>query len=152
MLDTSLNAGTYYIAIDGNGNLNSTNDYGSLGSYSIDGYYSGTTTTTTTTTSGSTKPRTGTKKSANTSIMAGSEQVSGVDSKFMVIKQAQLPVLVNAKIPYHYQVLDNTGRILMVGKADAGSRTFDVRNQPAGLYIIRLNGEGEQRTEQFLNH
>jgi len=152
MLDTSLNAGTYYIAIDGNGNLNSTNDYGSLGSYSIDGYYSGTTTTTTTTTSGSTKPRTGTKRSANTSIMAGSEQVSGVDSKFMVIKQAQLPVLVNAKIPYHYQVLDNTGRILMVGKSDAGSRIFDVRNQPAGLYIIRINGEGEQRTEQFLNH
>lgn len=154
MLDTSLNAGTYYIAIDGSGNLNSTNDYGSLGSYSIDGYYSGTTTTptTTTTTSGSTKTRSGTRKSANTSIMAGAEQNSGAESKFLVIKQAQSPLMVNAKIPYQYQVLDNFGRILMAGKAAAGSKTFDVRNQPAGLYIIRLMGDGEQHAEQFLNH
>jgi hypothetical protein len=153
LIDTSLNAGTYYIAIDGSGNINSTNDYGSLGAYTVDGYYSGTTTTTTTTTttSGSTKTRTGIKKSANTSILADAELNAEANRNFKVIKQVQSPVLVNAKIPYQYQVLDNFGRILMVGKAEAGSRTFDVRNHPAGIYVIRLIGEGEQHSEQFLN-
>lgn len=153
IMDTTLNAGTYYVAVDGSGNLNSTNDYGSLGSYSIDGYYSGTTTTTSsTTTSGSTKTRTGTKRSANTSIVSGSEENTGENNNFTVIKQAQSPVLVKAKVPYNYQVLDNMGRILMVGKAEAGSRTYDLRNQAAGLYIIRLLGDKEQHVEQFLNH
>jgi len=153
-MDTTLNAGTYFIAIDGSGNINSKNDYGSLGSYSIDGYYSGTTTTTTTTTttSGSTKPRTGTKKSANLSMTADTESNPNANHNFLLIKQVQSPILVKAKIPYHYQVMDNSGRILMVGKAEAGTKPFDIRNQPAGIYIINLIGEGDRLTEQFFNH
>lgn len=38
-IDTSLNAGTYYISLQGTGNVNTTN-YGSLGSYSISGTFS----------------------------------------------------------------------------------------------------------------
>ena len=49
-IDTTLASGTYYVIVDGTGNVNSSNDYGSLGSYSITGTYAGTTTTTTTTT------------------------------------------------------------------------------------------------------
>ncbi len=37
-VDTTLNAGTYYIVLTGSGNDN-TNDYGSLGSYSITGFF-----------------------------------------------------------------------------------------------------------------
>ena len=40
-IDTTLSSGTYYIIVDGTGNLNSENDYGSLGSYTIKGSYSG---------------------------------------------------------------------------------------------------------------
>ncbi len=40
-IDTILNSGTYYLIVDGTGNLNSNNDYGSLGSYSFEGLYKG---------------------------------------------------------------------------------------------------------------
>ncbi len=49
-IDTTLNAGTYYVIVDGTGNVNSKNDYGSLGSYTLTGTYTGTAVTTTTTT------------------------------------------------------------------------------------------------------
>jgi hypothetical protein len=38
-----LNSGTYYVIVDGTGNLNTENDYGSLGSYTMKGNYSGVT-------------------------------------------------------------------------------------------------------------
>lgn len=38
-LDTILQEGTYYVSVDGTGNLNTNNDYGSLGSYDISGYF-----------------------------------------------------------------------------------------------------------------
>jgi len=53
-IDTTLNAGTYYVIVDGTGNVNSKNDYGSLGSYTLSGTYTATTVTTTVTTSTST--------------------------------------------------------------------------------------------------
>lgn len=37
-VDTTLNAGTYYLVVSGSGNEN-TNDYGSLGSYSVIGFF-----------------------------------------------------------------------------------------------------------------
>ncbi len=39
-VDTILQPGIYYISADGTGNLNTNNDYGSLGSYDIRGYFS----------------------------------------------------------------------------------------------------------------
>jgi hypothetical protein len=42
-IDTTLNSGTYYVIVDGTGNLNTENDYGSLGSYTMKGNYSGVT-------------------------------------------------------------------------------------------------------------
>ena len=44
-IDTALNSGTYYVIVDGTGNLNTENDYGSLGSYTMKGNYSGVTNT-----------------------------------------------------------------------------------------------------------
>lgn len=64
-IDTTLAAGTYYVVVDGTGNINNINDYGSLGSYSITGNYTGTATTntvaTTSTTSTTGNTFTGTK-------------------------------------------------------------------------------------------
>ena len=54
-IDTTLNAGTYYVIIDGAGNINAGNDYGSLGAYTLTGTYIGATnSTTSSTTSGTT--------------------------------------------------------------------------------------------------
>lgn len=39
VIDTTLNAGTYYIVVDGSGNANTSN-YGSLGSYTLSGTFS----------------------------------------------------------------------------------------------------------------
>ena len=54
-IDTTLNAGTYYVIIDGTGNINAGNDYGSLGAYTLAGTYIGLANNTTgsSTTSGS---------------------------------------------------------------------------------------------------
>jgi hypothetical protein len=38
-IDTLLQQGTYYIIVDGTGNKNTNNDYGSLGSYEIKGHF-----------------------------------------------------------------------------------------------------------------
>jgi hypothetical protein len=70
---------------------------------------------------------------------------------FKVIKQAQQPVIVNAAEAYEYQVVDNFGHVVMTGKANAGTKTIDVRNHPAGVYNLRLLNETESRTEKFLN-
>jgi deoxycytidylate deaminase len=159
-MDTILNAGTYYVVIDGAGNINSTNDYGSLGAYTMDGYYSGTTTTSTTTTTTTTKGKTttstgttgGKRRETNasfTNITATDEVVDG--KIFNVIKQVQQPVMVNATEAYEYQVFDNYGRTIMVGKAAAGTKIIDIRNQPAGIYNLRLMNPNEQRVEKFMN-
>jgi hypothetical protein len=68
-----------------------------------------------------------------------------------VIKQAQQPVIVNAVEAYEYQVVDNFGHIILAGKAAAGTKIIDVRNQPAGIYNLRLLNETENRTEKFMN-
>jgi hypothetical protein len=150
-MDTTLNAGTYYLVIDGTGNINSANDYGSLGSYTIDGYFSGTTTTTTTTTT--TKTRTsGGKRAANTSLTDINTLDEGNGkNQFKVIKQPQQPVMVIAKTNYEFQILDDFGRIIMVGKGSEGNKSLDIRNYPAGIYSLRLIGATSQQTERFLN-
>jgi len=219
-IDTILNAGTYYLILDGTGNLNSVNDYGSLGSYTIEGKYTEnnitTTNTTTTTTTSSTistttiisgtKTNNGNRLSFNgiksgeaITLMYATEEGNFTDlakpsatqtsylheikdgktyiyqlrivektgyvkfsnqvkimanapaSVFKVIKQAQQPVIVNATAAYDFQIVDNFGHVISVGKATAGTKTFDVRNYPAGIYNIRLMSTDEQKVEKFMN-
>lgn len=57
----------------------------------------------------------------------------------------------NATEAYDYMVVDNFGRIILNGKAAAGTKTIDIRNQPAGIYNLRLINANEQRTEKFMN-
>jgi hypothetical protein len=40
-IDTVLNSGSYFVVVDGAGNVNAGNNYGSLGSYTMTGYYDG---------------------------------------------------------------------------------------------------------------
>jgi len=214
-IDTTLSAGTYYVIIDGSGNVNAGNDYGSLGAYTIDGTYTGTTATSTTTSSTNNavvtgiKVKNGNKLNWNNNNLKGAAAISvmvatedgdfkeiarpalntnsyvhqvlapaaytymlkfiekdgavqfsntvTIENKnvaagiFKVIKQAQQPVIVNAAEAYEYQVVDNFGHVILAGKAAAGTKTIDVRNQPAGIYNLRLLNETENRTEKFMN-
>jgi hypothetical protein len=217
-IDTTLSAGTYYVIIDGSGNVNAGNDYGSLGAYTIDGTYSGTSTSTTTSTTTSSnsnavvtgiRVKNGNKINWNTTNLTGTAAISvmvateeggfkeiarpalntnsfvhqvvaaaaytymlkfiekdgsvqfsnsvTIENKndgagiFKVIKLAQQPVIVNAAEAYEYQVVNNFGHVVMAGKATAGTKTIDVRNQPAGIYNLRLVNETENRTEKFMN-
>jgi hypothetical protein len=220
-IDTTLNAGTYYVIIDGTGNVNSANDYGSLGAYTIEGAFTATVATSvgtsTTTTGGGTAnvlggmmsgAKTvngnklmfnGIKTGESITLMYATEEGEFVDlakpsatqagylhqvndtktylyqlrivekngyvkfsnkvkimgsdasSAFKVIKQAQQPVIVNASTAYDYQIVDNFGHVISVGKATAGTKTFDVRNYPAGVYNIRLMSADEQKVEKFMN-
>jgi len=217
-IDTTLNAGTYYVIIDGTGNINAGNDYGSLGAYTIEGTYQPITAITTTT-AGSSNTNTLTvtgiqvkngnkinwsnidmKGTAAISVMVATQEGDykeigrpSLDAKtyvhqtttpaaytymlkliekngavqfsntvtidvkngnagiFKVIKQAQQPVIVNAAEAYEYQVVDNFGHVVLAGKAAAGNQTIDVRNQPGGIYNLRLMNATEQRTEKFMN-
>lgn len=142
-IDTTLNAGNYFFQIDGAGSISNANDYGSLGAYTISGTFSGTTTATTTT------KTTGRKTAANPGINSASEETPAI--RFKVIKQAQQPVIVSATESYDYMVVDNFGRIILNGKAAAGTKTIDIRNQPTGIYNLRLMNANEQRTEKFMN-
>jgi hypothetical protein len=131
------------VVVDGSASVNATNDYGSLGAYTLSGSFGASTTTTTTTTTN------GRKTAANLgSNTAGEETTVAI---FKVIKQAQQPVIVNATESYDYMVVDNYGRIILNGKAAAGTKTIDIRNQPAGIYNLRLMNANEQRTEKFMN-
>jgi hypothetical protein len=220
-IDTTLNAGTYYLILDGTGNVNSRNDYGSLGAYTIEGSFvanTKTVTQTTTTTTGNTNANlagnmiTGTKtmngnkltfngiKSGEAiTLMYATEEGEFSDlakpstaqgsylhevkdgktyiyqlrivektgyvkysnqvkimpnaptSAFKVIKQAQQPVVVNATTAYDFQIVDNFGHVISVGKAAAGTKTFDIRNYPTGIYNIRLMNADEQKIEKFMN-
>lgn len=221
-IDTSLNAGTYYIVVDGTGNINTENDYGSLGEYSITGIYNEATV--------NTNPGTGTGTIINPelgSLISGERVKLGnkltwkndlvkngeaitvlyttegntefielsrpdanalsyihqvaspgvfiyklkiieptgsvrfsntvtIDAKstisiFKIIKQAQQPVVINATQPYDYQVVDNSGRVIQVGKAAPGTKSIDIRNYPAGIYNLKLINVNEQRIEKFMN-
>jgi hypothetical protein len=223
-IDTNLNAGTYYLILDGSSNVNSKNDYGSLGSYSVEGNFTGVATTTSTTSTTTTTTTTGTSINSSTALITGTKTNNGnrltfngiksgeaitlmfateegefVDlakpsaaqasylhqtndnktyiyqlriveksgyvkfsnqvkvmsnapaSNFRVIKQAQQPVIVNATAAYDYQIVDNFGHVISTGKATAGTKTFDVRNYPAGIYNIRLMSADEQKVEKFMN-
>lgn len=217
-IDTTLSAGTYYVIIDGSGNVNTGNDYGSLGAYTIGGTFSGTSSTTTTSPTNSStnnavvtgiKVKHGNKLNWNTnnlketaaiSVMVATEEgdfkeiarpalntnsyvhqviapaaytymlkfiekdgavqfsnTVTIENKndgagiFTIIKQAQQPVIVNATEAYEYQVVNNFGHVVLSGKAAAGTKTIDVRNQPAGIYNLRLLNETENRTEKFMN-
>jgi len=220
-IDTTLPAGTYYLIVDGTSSVNVNNDYGSLGSYTISGSFSGiavstTTTTTTTTTTATTTTVSGTKTKGGNKLTISAngkgggtksealviiyavegeefrdlakpdpnqttfihtinddktyiyqlkivEQTGAVrfsnivkidgkeNSGFKVIKQAQQPVIVNAAAAYDYQIVDNYGRVIQTGKASAGVKSFDIRNQPAGIYNIKLISDSEQRVEKFMN-
>jgi hypothetical protein len=221
-IDTTLTAGTYYLIIDGTGNVNSKNDYGSLGAYTIDGKFTAIQTTVNTGNSGTTTG--GSVASAATAQISGAKTANGNrlifngikngeaitlmyaaedgefidlakpnpaqnsflhqvnDSKsytyqlrivektgyvkfsnqvkimanastsgFKVIKQAQQPVIVNATTAYDFQIVDNYGHVITTGKATAGTKTFDVRNYPAGIYNLRLMSADEQKVEKFMN-
>ena len=177
-IDTTLPAGTYYVIVDGTGNVNNANDYGSLGAYMINGYYSGTNVVPIPIPKDnigdeddedddfkdnddrdkkkhkSAKHKYNrnykSKSSINQLIYPGIETSQDVQA-FKIIKQAQQPVLVCAVNAYEYQVIDNNGKIIKSGKSGLGTNAIDIRNQPSGIYILRLISSTEQRTEKFFN-
>jgi len=152
-IDTTLAAGTYYIIVDGTGNVNSTNDYGSLGSYSLTGTYTGTTTTTTTTistTNNSTDIITGIKVKggnklswANNTIKSGeamtllyanenSEDFKELSrpnsSTISYVHQISKPELYTYKL----KIIDKTGSIRF-----SNSVTIDSKNNTGVFKIIK---------------
>ena len=164
-IDTALNAGNYYIQIDGAGSLNNANDYGSLGAYTIDGSFTSTGTT------GPTTDPAEEIKNPKKDYKNIKDKEEDVDSKtiasnmnfasslipketntiFTVIKPLQQPVIIKATAEYAFLVIDNNGRAIVTGKAAAGTKTIDIRNLPAGIYTLRLMNSKETRTDRFLN-
>ncbi len=165
-IDTTLAAGTYYVIVDGTGNLNNLNDYGSLGAYNISGYYSGTTVTPVPIpkpnddderhkkkhkkTTYNRHKNFDKKNSINQLVFSGDEAKQSEQS-FRIVKQVQQPVIIYARQSFEYQVIDNNGKIIKAGKSGSGTNAIDIRNQPSGIYILRLISSTELRSEKFFN-
>jgi hypothetical protein len=167
-IDTALKAGTYIVVIDGSASVNSTNDYGSLGAYMIDGSFSGVNPTTVPNSDSSDdikkpkKDKTDLEEEeeedddddeiSSSKIMTGPGVADHTTNKvFTVIKPFQQPVTIKATADYLYQVANNNGRIIMIGKEAAGTKNIDIRHLPTGIYTIRLISSKENKTERFLN-
>jgi hypothetical protein len=169
IIDTLLNAGQYYVQIDGTGNINNENDYGSLGQYTIVGSFIDSAFNTDPKTAPSDKDKKPKKdktdiedeydeeyeeydeiSSSRTTIDAISPE-KATNKIFTVIKPFQQPVIIKATAEYHFMLVDNYGSIIMNGKEGAGTKNIDIRHLPTGIYTIRLINSKEKRTERFLN-
>lgn len=166
-IDTTLSAGTYYIQIDGAGSITNTNDYGSLGAYTIGGSFisTGTVGPTPDPTEEIKNPKKDYKydnekkdeadnnieKSANPKNPFINLSQKEPNTNFIVIKRLQQPVIIKATAEYAFLVIDNNGRAIVSGKAAAGTKNIDIRNLPAGIYTLKLMNSKETRTDRFLN-
>lgn len=150
-IDTTLSAGTYYVIIDGSGNVNAGNDYGSLGAYTIDGTYSGTTTTTTTSTTTSStnnavvsgiKVKNGNKLNWNTNNLKGATAISVMvateDGDFKEIARPALntnsyvhQVLAPAAYTYMLKFIEKDGAVQF-----SNTVTIENKNVAAGIFKV----------------
>jgi len=164
IIDTLLYAGQYYIQIDGTGNINNENDYGSLGEYTIAGSFTASTITPDPKTDPSNDIKKPKKDKTDLDDIYDADEISssktmnefGVADKktskiFTVIKPFQQPVIIKATAEYQYMLIDNRGSIIMNGKEAAGTKNIDIRHLPTGIYTIRLISSKENKTERFLN-
>jgi len=75
----------------------------------------------------------------------------GTNETFKIIRQPQQPVIISSTQSFEYQVADNFGHVIKIGKSAAGTSTIDVRNYPAGIYNLKLTSGNEQKSEKFIN-
>ena len=204
-IDTLLDAGTYFIIIDGTGNTN-IGQYGSLGSYTITGFNSalpihdialagkidngkhslnwnviadepiksvviessvdGTVFTelanvpvnTTTYSYSPFKNTTLYYRVKITSVISQSvysntivlKGLTNTDNIFKVSTLVQSEIIVNAAVPYQYQLMDMNGRVINKGTGNSGYNNINISNQPGGIYIIQLLSNNKQQTERIL--
>ncbi len=59
-------------------------------------------------------------------------------------------ISVKSQNTYHYQILDQKGRMLKNGTVSKGFSSIETGNVAMGLYIIRFSNEVEQWTEKFI--
>lgn len=204
-IDTVLNTGTYYIKIDGSGNIN-TGEYGSLGYYTITGIsailpikdvlLNGNTDNNKhnlnwgivtdeaiktivveTAVDGISFSRlvslTGGNKFSYSPLQNGAlyyrvkvisvldhTQYSntiflkgispGRDNNFTVSTFITNEIMVNAAVPYQYQLIDINGRIITRGAGTTGVNHLNISNQPNGIYIIKIFSNNKEQTERII--
>ena len=152
-IDTTLNAGTYYVIVDGTGNVNSKNDYGSLGSYTLTGTYIGTTVTTTTTTTTSTNSSieiSGTKVKGGNKLSWAKNTTKNGEAMTLVYAKENVEDFTELSRPngnttsyihqiakpeiytYKLKIIDKTGSIRF-----SNSVTIDAKNNTGVFKIIK---------------
>jgi hypothetical protein len=204
-IDTILNAGTYYLKIDGTGNIN-IGEYGSLGSYTLNGItgalaihevrLAGKTDNNkhslswhitadepikkivietsddgvnfkdlTVMGSGANKfsyqPYKITTVYYRLKVTSVIDQIgysntvalktAGNDGKlFNVSTLIKNEVLINAAENYHYKLIDANGKTIGAGNGLKGTKSVNISNQPAGMYIIQFFNNEQVQTERIL--
>jgi Metallo-peptidase family M12B Reprolysin-like len=59
-------------------------------------------------------------------------------------------VTVNSPASYHYQVIDQSGRLLSKGRVEKGYSSVNIGNIYDGIYIIRFSDGKQQWSEKFI--
>jgi hypothetical protein len=59
-------------------------------------------------------------------------------------------VTVNSPANYHYQILDQSGRMLSKGTVEKGYTSIGLRSIQTGIYIIRFTDGEQQWSEKFI--
>jgi len=203
-IDTILNAGSYYLIVDGTGN-NNASDYGSLGSYSITGIsgvlpicdaqlsgavnqnkhqlnwtmifyetisnisiqaskdginYNSLNTVSSRQTSFSYMPTlhsdiyyrlkiSSTSGKVNYSNTIQLKKVAGVSS-FIVSTFVRDAVSISAAENFRYRLMDANGNLVNKGSGTAGFNKINMAGKPTGMYILQMEGSGQQQTERII--
>jgi hypothetical protein len=205
IIDTVLNTGTYYIKIDGSGNIN-TGEYGSLGSYTItginailpikdvalsgntdnnkhnlnwgivadeaiktivvetaaDGIHfnrlvsltSGTKFSYSPLQNGSLYYRLKVTSVLDHTLYSNTIFLKGInpagDNNFTVSTFIRNEIMVNAAVPFQYQLIDINGRTITKGAGATGVNHLSISNQPNGIYIIKIFSNNKEQTERII--
>ncbi|MEI8058816.1 MAG: T9SS type A sorting domain-containing protein, partial [Ferruginibacter sp.] len=76
--------------------------------------------------------------------------LTNTDNIFKVSTLVQSEIIVNAAVPYQYQLMDMNGRVINKGTGNSGYNNINISNQPGGIYIIQLLSNNKQQTERIL--
>ncbi len=130
IIDTILNKGTYYLRVEGKGNIYAP-EYASLGSYSLKGTYL--------------------QEKVN---LEKKTELRGRSSRPQLIGNLISGSNISVSSPgiFQYQILDLSGRLLRLGSVTNGTNNINTGNITQGFYIIRFIRDENVWSEKFVRN
>ncbi len=78
------------------------------------------------------------------------KQTAAGYNNFTVSTFINSEIIINASVPYQYQLTTINGSIAGNGNGKSGTNRLNIRNQPAGVYILKIISNNKQQTERII--